>query len=84
MALVVRLVRVSHIQQSKSTKLNTDSSVLPQQLEEKYISYLSPTIKNDVSLGCLKMTSKLGEVERRWSVEISLHIVSMHPTEDAS
>ena len=41
--------RVSRIQRLKSTKLNTDSWVVPWQLEEKNISYHSPAIKNDIS-----------------------------------
>ena len=49
MAWTVRSARVYRIQRSKSIKLNTDSRVVPWQLEEKYISYHSPTIKNDIT-----------------------------------
>ena len=49
MAWTVRSARVYRIQRSKSIKLNTDSQVVPRQLEEKYISYHSPTIKNDIT-----------------------------------
>ena len=49
MAWTVRSARVYRIQRSKSIKLNTDSRVVAWQLEEKYISYHSPTIKNDIT-----------------------------------
>ena len=49
MAWTVRSARVYRIQRSKSIKLNTDSRVVQWQLEEKYISYHSPTIKNDIT-----------------------------------
>ena len=49
MAWTVRSARVYRIQRSKSIKLNTDSRVVPWPLEEKYISYHSPTIKNDIT-----------------------------------